>query len=252
MNRPPVLRLLGSLAVLLAIVGCLHWLARFDLRGPTGLSRAELSLWADDLVVVVATICRWLALAAGWYLIVVVIAVGALGVPNEHSGWRRLVPTPLVGAIGAALGATAVILPAAAHLHEASPAHPAPASATVLHLQSVIPLTLTPEATTGPTQLPETHPMTGAGPAESAVPDTTAATVESTLVRTGDSFWSLAEEHLEDEWGRRDLTDSEITPYWRELVEANRAELTDPANPDLLLPGQRLRFPPTPDGPGSD
>jgi hypothetical protein len=35
-----------------------------------------------------------------------------------------------------------------------------------------------------------------------------------------------------------------VAPYWQRLVDANRAELADPTNPDLLFVGQTLRLPP--------
>ncbi|MFP5322935.1 MAG: LysM peptidoglycan-binding domain-containing protein, partial [Acidimicrobiia bacterium] len=59
----------------------------------------------------------------------------------------------------------------------------------------------------------------------------------------GDSFWTIAEETVSDALARP-ATDDEVDPYWRRLVEANRARLVDPADPDLLHPGQVLELPP--------
>lgn len=248
MTRPPLPRLAAALVALTAVVVVLHWLGRFDLRGPTGLSGSELSVWADDPALVVATVARWLGLAAGWYLLVIVAAAGLLGVPAADSGWRRLVPTPLVGTVAAVLGVVAVAAPTASHMARTGPLI-APKTAATLRMENVTPLRLTPDrvaehplddATGSPrvAPTPETSPATAPAPAE-----------ETTEVRTGDSFWSLAEEHLEDVWGRRNLSDAEIVPYWRTLIDANRAELTDPGNPDLLLPGQRLVVPEAPPDP---
>ncbi len=69
---------------------------------------------------------------------------------------------------------------------------------------------------------------------------------ETWPVSTGDSFWSIAEETLAESWGRVDLSDREIATYWKTLIEANEARLVEPGNPDLLLPGQELELPPTP------
>lgn len=58
------------------------------------------------------------------------------------------------------------------------------------------------------------------------------------IVRPGEHFWSIAEQVVAE----RGL-DSDVATYWNALVEANRAILIDPDNPDLLHPGQVLRLP---------
>jgi hypothetical protein len=248
MTRPPLPRLAFALVGLTTVVVGLHWLGRFDLRGPTGLSGSELSTWADDPALVVATVARWLGLAAGWYLLVIVAAVGLLGVPAADSGWRRLVPTPLVGTVAALLGVVAVAAPAASHMARTGPLV-APETATTLRMDNVTPLRLTPDRV-AEHPLDEATGSSRVAPTPETPPSTAPVPVgETTEVRTGDSFWSLAEEHLEDVWGRRNLSDAEIVPFWRTLIDANRAELTDPGNPDLLLPGQRLVVPEAPPDP---
>jgi len=67
----------------------------------------------------------------------------------------------------------------------------------------------------------------------------------SWTVRPGDHFWAVADQVLSRTWGRPP-TDTEVGPYWRTLVEANRSRLPDPANPDLLFPGHSLTVPPPP------
>ncbi len=62
------------------------------------------------------------------------------------------------------------------------------------------------------------------------------------VVEQGDSFWSIAEQVV----GAEDAASADeraTRRYWRRLVDANRAGLVDPGNPDLLLPGQRLVLP---------
>jgi len=151
----------------------------------------------------------------------------------------------------------AVAAPTATHMARTAPIDvPAP-TASALRMENITPLRLTPETTIdasvgeADTAVPHSaHPLGE----HRAAPSTDAAVehvgAETTEVRPGDSFWSLAEEHLEDVWGRRNLTDAEIVPYWKTLIDANRAELTDPGNPDLLLPGQRLTVPEAPPDPG--
>lgn len=67
-------------------------------------------------------------------------------------------------------------------------------------------------------------------------------------VAPGESFWSIAQEVLADAW-RRPPSDAEVDPFWRTLVEVNRGRLTDPADPDAILPGQVFEVPPVPPAP---
>jgi hypothetical protein len=66
------------------------------------------------------------------------------------------------------------------------------------------------------------------------------------VVEPGDSFWSIAEDVLTPRGGPAP-SDRQISRYWRRLIGANRSQLVDPGNPDLLRPGQRLHLP-RPDG----
>lgn len=61
-------------------------------------------------------------------------------------------------------------------------------------------------------------------------------------VAPGQCFWSIADAALTSAWGRPP-TDAEIVPYWSRLVETNRSRLHDPANPDLVYPGQVFTLP---------
>jgi nucleoid-associated protein YgaU len=47
---------------------------------------------------------------------------------------------------------------------------------------------------------------------------------------------------LASAWGRPP-SDAEIVPYWRQLIEVNRAVLADRDNPDLIFPGQLFTVP---------
>lgn len=68
-------------------------------------------------------------------------------------------------------------------------------------------------------------------------------------VRPGDHLWAVAEQVLAEAWARPP-SDAEVDGYWRALVDANRPRLRDPANPDLVFPGQLLVVPPPPAPPG--
>lgn len=60
-------------------------------------------------------------------------------------------------------------------------------------------------------------------------------------VQRGESFWSIAENHVATV---ETASASEVSGYWNRLIEANRHELVDPHNPDLIFPGQIFRLPP--------
>jgi nucleoid-associated protein YgaU len=61
-------------------------------------------------------------------------------------------------------------------------------------------------------------------------------------VEAGDHLWSMATQVLERTVGHPS-SDDEVATYWRRLVEANLDRLADPANPDLIFPGQVLAVP---------
>lgn len=67
-------------------------------------------------------------------------------------------------------------------------------------------------------------------------------------VAPGDHLWSVAERVLADAWGRQPA-EAEVVPFWEAVVETNRPGLPDPANPDLLFPGQVLTLPAPPHAP---
>jgi LysM domain len=80
-------------------------------------------------------------------------------------------------------------------------------------------------------------PEVGSGAAPLPQPGTT------WVVGPGDSFWSIAEDVVASP-GREPPGERDVGRYWRRLIDANRARLVDPGNPDLLLPGQELVLPP--------
>lgn len=66
------------------------------------------------------------------------------------------------------------------------------------------------------------------------------------VVEPGDSLWSIAEEVMRRPGGST-RGERSVARYWQRLIWANRHDLVDRANPDLLVPGQQLVVPP-PDG----
>ena len=81
-----------------------------------------------------------------------------------------------------------------------------------------------------PTSTSTTQPPPRTAPATVVVPPPSTEVV----VDHGDSFWSIAADHVGDR---------EVVAYWRALIAANRDRLVDPSNPDLLYPNQVLVLP---------
>ncbi|RMH80581.1 MAG: LysM peptidoglycan-binding domain-containing protein [Actinomyces sp.] len=100
-------------------------------------------------------------------------------------------------------------------------------------------LALPPDATVGPT----TADHRSSGSVDPTVPSPPVVS-ETIAVEPGDNLWTIAEHRLATDLGRSP-TDTEILPYWQQLIEQNRGRYVEPGNPDLILPGQILTLPPT-------
>ena len=70
-------------------------------------------------------------------------------------------------------------------------------------------------------------------------------TPSSHTVQPGDSLWSIANSTLSSASGRAPAP-AVLARYWWQVVAANRGQLPDPANPDLLFPGDLVHLPPLP------
>jgi nucleoid-associated protein YgaU len=85
------------------------------------------------------------------------------------------------------------------------------------------------------------HRLTGTEPRVVApVPEVTqvaAPAKDRWTVTSGECFWSIAEDVLASHLGRSP-SDAEIVPYWQRLIEANRHELAQRDNADLIFPAQ--------------
>ncbi len=74
--------------------------------------------------------------------------------------------------------------------------------------------------------------------------------VDTVVVEPADNFWTIAEQTLEDAWGRRP-SDAETADYWRRVVDVNRRNLLARHDPNLIYPGQTFDLPPLPADPRS-
>lgn len=240
-------RTLVWLAALLATALTLRLAGTGLLSAPPLSSLAELTAWADERgpAAAAVSVVRVLAEVTAWYVLAVSALYGLAGAVRSPIAARAVDALTLPAArrlvhagLGVGLVATTAVAPVAAGTTEGGTARMvpvlAPAGAPAKDAGSGT-------AAMRPAPAPA-RPVLAPTP-----PATTPAPVAPTTwrVEPGDSFWSIAAEVLADAWGRPP-SDREIDPYWRALVERNRPRLLDPADPDLLHPGQVLELPPPP------
>lgn len=194
------------------------------LAGPPLSEPAAWVEWASarDPLDAAVGLLRVAALGVCVYLLaatLLAVVVSALGLP------RAIVGTDLLGGpfvrrlVGGALGATLAVAPA------------------------------TPVAADGPPPTVMMRLLDDA-PTAPSTPTPPAVTVEAPpapaprewVVVPGDSFWRIAERHLEQQLTRRP-TDGQVARYWVALIAANRDRLVVPSEPDLIHPGQRFVLP---------
>jgi len=153
-------------------------------------------------------------------------AGGASAEPIDGSGPTDLASPPSAAAANAAAAdADATMI----RLDE-----PAPPSATMTRLPDL--------GATTPVTATLAANASGA-PAAPSTPATLDVDPTAWVVEPGDSLWSIAEEVVAPA-DRTPPAERTVARYWQRLSAANRANLVDPGNPDLLVPGQQLVLPP--------
>ncbi len=256
------LRLAGWCGLLLIAAALLHRLGDGPLAGPSLRDPGRWSQWVSTVDAPTATVAlvRLVGEAMAWYLLVVTMV-------------QVLAARPRVGPLGRILGRLAApgarrVVAAAIGLGAASagsvPSAGVPSRPVVVELASHRLSARHDLTRSGPADAPSGDPTPASpGPAGRAEPPGPTATMRvddppppppaaapepaTRVVRPGDCFWSIAEEVVTGE-GAPAAADAsletEVATYWRRLVDANRATLVDPANPDLLFAGQVLVLPP--------
>ncbi len=234
------------------------------LPGPPLGSPSHWPHWAEerDAVVIAFAVVRLLGLVAAWYVLVVTaVGVGLRLVSARRLSavvdrltvvpLRRLVATTVAVGISAGpvagAGATALVAPTSVPVSASVPAGVGPPVTVTMHLVTPSgdppPTSVAPAAAPSPPPVPEAPSSIPVPPsAAPALPESAEAPWATWTVRSGECFWSIADEVLARAWGRPPA-DAEIVPYWRLLIEANRVELADPDNPDLVFPGQVFSLP---------
>lgn len=218
--------LASSAAIILTLAG-LHQLGAGDLATPP-LSLDGIATWLGhtDTIVVAFTLVRVVALCFGGYLLVV-LSIGCttrcLALPRMTSFIDRLTLPWARGLLGsvALLGVMA------------SPPAPARSPNTMVELSDSIDETVT------------LH-LVQEAPTSAPAPPTAAAAPASDdnvwVVEPGESFWLIARAHLTEVLGTS-VTDQQVTPYWRQMIELNRSRLANPDDADLLFTGQTVELP---------
>ena len=212
------------------------------LAAPPLTEPAQWAAWLDgrDPLIAAFAILRIVALAGLWYLAAVTVVGAGLRAAGAVS-LVRLTDRLTIGPVRRLLaGSVSLGLAASSAVVLAAPAIRLPAA--------VAQTSTTSSTTTGP---PATVTMHRLGPAEplavSPVPQvsqvsTPAPAADRWTVKPGECFWTIAEDVLARHLGRP-VTDAEIVPYWRRLIEANRSELAHHDNPDLIFPFQTFVIP---------
>ncbi len=231
----------------------LQWTGRGALAAP---SLTEPGRWADwlearDPIVAAFGILRLVALGGLWYLAIVTL-VGALLRMVGAASLVRITDRLTIGPVRRMLAGTMSLgLAASGVLALAAPALRAPvAAATQAFEPSTTSTSTLPPSTTA--VAPAAVTMHRLGPLETAPPPTVAPAPEAVrataspagqwTVKPGECFWSIADSVLTEKWGRP-ASDAEIVPYWQRLIDANRHQLVQRDNPDLVFPGQVFAVP---------
>ena len=228
--------------VLVAVIGLLP---RHGLETPALTAPATWTAWATarpPLLVVFAGL-QLLVLAAAWYLLVTTVVGGAARLLRLGRVVRitDLVTVPAVRRVlhtGFGMGLAVAGLSAAADGPTAGLVGRYDLAAFEVQEQPAPPGAQTVDPASTPAG--ELHAELPAPPGASLGRAETSWTVQP-----GDHLWGIAARVLVEAWDRTPSPD-EIVPYWRQLIDDNRAVLVDPANPDLVFCGQQLALPPPP------
>ena len=249
-------RWVGSTTAIAIALVWLHQLGAGDLGAPP-LSLDGATAWLDhrDGAVVAFALLRVLALGFGWYLLVVTAVGGAarsLQLPRATSLVERLTVPFARGLLGgvAALGVMAGPPAVPPHSADVMVELSADQTATTVTAEPEAPdhatLHLLPDAEEQvPTTSPATATATATGPAQAPAPERSPLLPDhqdTWVVQRGESFWSIATDHLADVGGH-DVSERDVGSYWRELIEHNRSRLVNPNDVDLLFTGQVLELP---------
>lgn len=233
-------RAVGWTAFLLGTIVVLRAAAVGTLGTPPLTSLGALTDWGDahDPATSAIALVRFVAELVAWYLLGLTMLFGAAGALRSGGITTLADALAVPGARSLVRGGLGLGLLASTAAGAAPPGDaPSGAPSTAVmqpHLRDTTErgtAWMTPGPTSvGHTPAPETAPP--------AVPAPT-----TWIVAEGESFWSIAHDVLADVNGHAP-DDDQVDPYWRALIDANRARLADDADPDLIHAGQVFELPP--------
>jgi len=246
----------AALTSLLAIAG----------QGPLGwpplLHPSDLLHWwsVHDPVLSAMSLLRAIGLLAGGYWLLLCIAAGAARCTGRVA-WLVRLRLPGLGRLVRNVAGVSVIgaaMAGAAGCGVATGGHPAgghaPRPPLLVPVQAAAPPTTTAPPTTAapPTA---TAPRTTAAPPTATPPaaDLTAPPPPSAstpapglptrwVVRPGDDLWSISASVLAARLGH-EPDEHAVAALWLRVIELNRPNLADPANPDLIFAGEVVAIP---------
>ena len=249
----------------LGVAAALWLLGRGSLSTPPVDSWTQLQRWLGDRSTAEAAIAALRATGAvtACYLgavtgLALVARIASLERLDQVA--RSLIPRSVRPFIGLAVGASVATAAASMTVpRDATPTHvatvtleaPTDATATMYIVSESSPPTTVASLTTPSTTIVTTMSVPPAvAPPQIVTPAAPAPTMapHTWTIERGDHLWAVARETLADTW-HRSPTDTEIVPYWHDLIEMNRGRLVDPANPDYVLAGQTFVLPDVPSRP---
>jgi len=244
-HRRPLARVAGF--ALLADAG-LVVLARPCTAGAPGTGRAW---WAHATTLDLAVVgCWWTAaMLAAWLTVTIVTCTASRVVPGLRA-LRALdaCTAPLVrlavdracawslraGALGVVAAAA---VPAAAHARTSPPTRPPVVSITP---DGDVVVSPSPSPSQPMTTAPAPRPPAPRAP--TPAPRAPHPVPASHRVVAGDNLWRIAGAYISFVHGAA-ARDADIAPYWRRVVDANRATLRS-RDPNLIFPGEVVELPP--------
>ena len=238
--------LAGWVTFLATALAALHALGDGPLAAPP---TTDIGRWFAErhAPTAVFALLRLALVGTGWYLFAATLLATALRLVRADAAARAVearTPAPVRRLVRAAAGLTlaasvvAVSAAAASDGDEPVTMRRLPETGTTANLGTPV---------GGDAAGPVTMTRLRDEPAPPTPPPPATATATWT-VAPGDHLWSIARRSLEAAWHRAP-TDEEIDPYWRLLIEQNRARIPDPANPDLIHPALELVLPTPPPSP---
>ena len=229
-------RRLAAAATWVLVLGvaaaALHWAGHGPLAGPPLTDPGQWWAWLEgrDPAVAAFSLLRLVGVVALWY-VVVVTTIGAVLRMAGAASLVRVTDRFTIPAVRRLLtGSVSLGLAASGLIAVAAPALRTPVAAASRQATTEAPPSTVTMHRLGPSEpLPATPVV--------APQVTPAATTDRWTVKPGECFWSIAESVLTERAGAAP-TDAEVVPYWRRLIDANRHELAQRENPDLVFPGQ--------------